>query len=390
MAQILIVPPEFGPRTEFGATSIHRILIRDAEALAARGHKVRVLQSSGWQFPADRPYGVVPYQGESERSKLLSPERYAAIEKSITNQTLLLMYDPLVMLQLGMASFNPDYGRRYRFPKPVLRFLSNVQEWQGDAAVRKAFALAIQAYPVLWNSPQARTDARVLLRKEGIYRFDDSRWHLVPLSIDTDAIDAARERMQPRAEVFTVRAPWNRWTDQKQPELYREVARKVTAATQARFQIPLTTANLSTTAEKRLDDLRADPALDLLLDHHEPGDREGYFRSLGEPHAFLSTSKYESFGLTQLEYLYAGMVGVYLDVGGYSREILPDYPFVATREDLASTLLAIAADVERAQDLVRSYRALIRERYARDVEAKALSRAMDVLDATYARNAPLT
>ena len=389
MAQLLIVPPDFGPRVAFGSTSIHRILLRDAQVLAQCGHEVKVLDTPNWQFPGDAPYQVVPYDGPA-RGALLPPERYAAIERNTTNQTLIILYDPLATLGVGMASYNLDYGRRYRFPKPVLRFLSNVQEWQGDAAIRKAFALAIRSYPVIWNSPQAQMDARELLRDEGVYRFDDSFWYQVPLSIDTEGIDAAREQMDPKPQVFTVRAPWNRWVDQKQPDLYLDVAHKVAAAIEAKFQIPLTTDNLTSTAERFLDDLKQDPAIEVLLDHHPQGDRQAYYRSLGGAHAFLSTSKFESFGLTQLEYLYAGMVGVYLDVGGYSRQLLPDYPFVVAREELPSTLLTVARNYQRSQDLVDPFREVIRARYARSVEERALDETIRDLDARYARRSLLT
>lgn len=356
---VIVIPTPW--RHKFGQLSIHRVALEDVNRLSD-DYQVTVLQQKGWGFP-EGPWRVLESPDEF-RADLpvggVTPDFAATFVKAMDNKDLVLCYDPITPLQLGGMLYNHHISRLYAFPKFTLRFVSNALDFSREPFLRRIFQTTITSLPVLWNSPQAQESATAFLKKQKVFRTDTSNWFVAPLSIDTDRIDELRGEMWPLPETPTVRAPWNRIAEVKQPELFVETTTKVAALRPLIPEIPLSSHGLTEPQKAQQEAWRAQ-GIELLIDHHS--DRDGYFRSLGGAHAFLSTSKSESFGLTQLEYLYGGMVGVYLEAD-YTKHVLPGYPFVAQKDDLASMLKVVVDDLPSAQERVEPFRQKIRELYS--------------------------
>lgn len=102
-------------------------------------------------------------------------------------------------------------------------------------------------------------------------------------------------------------------------------------------------------------------------------DREKYWQNLSQYSAFLSTSKYESFGIFYLELLLAGVVGVFED-HRWVRKLLPGYKFVAPRKQLPELMRHVTADMTVARQYVQTIVVpMIREAYALDKFGAQLS-----------------
>jgi hypothetical protein len=83
-------------------------------------------------------------------------------------------------------------------------------------------------------------------------------------------------------------------------------------------------------------------------------DREEYFDGLHAYGMALCTSKFESFGLYYLELLKSGVVVVF-ESYKWVQDLLPGYPFIASREDLAPMAVAVRLNHEDARRQVRDY-----------------------------------
>lgn len=376
---VIVIPTPW--RHRFGQLSIHQVVLEDVRKLADH-YDITILQQKGWGFP-EGPWRIVESADEF-RADLpvggVTPDMAAIFVKTMDNKDLVLCYDPITPLQLGGMLYNHHISRLYAFPKFVLRFVSNALDFSREPFLRRIFQTTITSLPVIWNSGQAWASGHRFLVGQKVFRPDTRLWYTAPLSIDTKRIDQLRGEMWPKPDVVTVRAPWNRIAEVKQPELFLEVVTTVAALRPIRAQVPISSEGLTDPQRITLDKWRK-AGIEVLLDHHAPADRDGYYRSLGGAHAFLSTSKSESFGLTQLEYLYAGMIGVYLDADYL--EMLPGYPFVANRADLAPLLMAVLSDIDAAQERVEPFRAYIREKYSYEASKATLLQVVENLFKLY-------
>lgn len=92
-------------------------------------------------------------------------------------------------------------------------------------------------------------------------------------------------------------------------------------------------------------------------------DRAGYKVNASKTGVFLSTSRYESFGIYFMELLLSGAVGVFQDYP-WVRSLLPGYPFVAPASEIVPMMLWVQANYAEAKAMiaepVETYRGMYR------------------------------
>lgn len=93
--------------------------------------------------------------------------------------------------------------------------------------------------------------------------------------------------------------------------------------------------------------------------------RSEYLEEIQKRHVFLSFHSMHTGGITYLEMLLAGMVGVFWKAD-YVSEKLPNYPFVASSKvEAVSMLKYIYSHYEEAQQKLEPIRQYIRGRYSK-------------------------
>lgn len=80
-------------------------------------------------------------------------------------------------------------------------------------------------------------------------------------------------------------------------------------------------------------------------------ERVPFRENIGKHGMFLCTSNRESFGMYYIELLVSGSVGVFADYP-WIRCLLPNYPFIVSKEDLASTMIWVRENFVEARAMI--------------------------------------
>lgn len=140
-------------------------------------------------------------------------------------------------------------------------------------------------------------------------------------------------------------APFNRASAQKNLEMHTFVLQKYqafTGGTCTMWHAP----GFGFSEDSKLD-------LSVYQISEQFADRDQFKKTVRDFGMFLCTSKFESFGIYYLELLASGLVGVFLD-RPWVRDLMPDYPFIATAEELPALLVWVRQNYEEARKMVAS------------------------------------
>lgn len=182
---------------------------------------------------------------------------------------------------------------------------------------RAAVALSCGLFPTFANSERTATEVREIV----------SAWTTQPIHekarIAWVNLGIRLEHVQPRHEpaVPVVLYPAIYLSERKQPQLFLDVVERVQKRTPIQVEARLVESHLISDRAMRLS--RKDWAWVGPL----TATREDYWHALARTTAFLATAREESYGLSYVEALVAGAVGIFPD-RPWARALVPSgYPF---------------------------------------------------------------
>lgn len=234
---------------------------------------------------------------------------------------------------------------------------------------RAALALSCALFPTFANSERTATEVREIV----------SAWTIPPISESAKVawvnLGIRLEHVQPRHEpsVPVVLYPAIYMSERKQPQLFLDVVERLVKRTPIRVEARLHESHLISEKAMRLS--RRDWAWVGPL----TATREDYWHALSRTTAFLATALEESYGLSYIEALVAGAVGVFPD-RPWARAILPaTYPFFyrtpAEAEELLFRAVTDTAACRRELDAAAggSFAEWLRARHDDDLFEKAIA-----------------
>lgn len=269
------------------------------------------------------------------------------LHKIDVNDTVILSMDALETLALySTLKLTP----RWHHPKVMNVGWYEVADFKGGVTGWH-FAASAAGVPFFGNGPKIVEEARAHVnRVMGVKALTQMETGWAFLGIDLDRIDAARVD-RPENRVPVLKYPAVLAADRKRPELFVEIAQKVTMFQQASIHVRLLPGK-SGLSNPVWDEPKRDGRF--VIEPVLPS-KDDYYRSLWEDTAFLATSKDESYGLAYVEAMYAGQIGVFLQAP-WVQQIVPDgYPLVARDAGEAGAYLALALrEPDRCRQLIES------------------------------------
>lgn len=194
---------------------------------------------------------------------------------------------------------------------------------------RAALALSCGLFPTFANSERTATEVREIV----------GAWTVPPIHENARIawvnLGIRLEHVQPRQEptVPVVLYPAIYMSERKQPQLFLDVVERVVKRTPIRVEARLVESHLISERAMRLS--RRDWAWVGPL----TATREDYWQALARTTAFLATAREESYGLSYVEALVAGAVGIFPD-RPWARALVPAaYPFFYQTAQQAEEML---------------------------------------------------
>ncbi len=234
---------------------------------------------------------------------------------------------------------------------------------------RAALALSCGLFPTFANSERTATEVREIVNS----------WTTSPISgsakIAWVNLGIRLEHVQPRQEppVPVVLYPAIYLSERKQPQMFLDVVERVQKRTPIKVEARLHESHLISEKAMRLS--RKDWAWVGPL----TATREDYWHALARTTAFLATATEESYGLSYIEALVAGAVGIFPD-RPWARAILPQrYPFFyrtpAEAEEMLLRAVTDTAGCRRELDAAAggSFAEWLRARHDDDLFEKAIA-----------------
>ncbi len=190
-------------------------------------------------------------------------------------------------------------------------------------------ALSCALFPTFANSRRTATEVRELVRREMIPDLaNNMELSWVNLGFRVDHIQDRKETKVP-----VVLYPAIYLNPAKRPDLFMEIVERVRKRTPIEVEMRL--AETSLVSEKAM----AISRLPWVWVGPLTATRSGYYEALASTTAFLATAVEESYGLSYVEALGAGVVGVFPDEE-WARALLPlDYPFFYSDKHTAEQML---------------------------------------------------
>lgn len=234
---------------------------------------------------------------------------------------------------------------------------------------RASLALSCALFPTFCNSERTATEVREIV----------SGWTTQALASKAKVawvnLGIRLEHVQPRQEpaVPVVLYPAIYLSDRKQPQVFIDVVERLVKRTPIKVEARLHESHLISEKAMRLS--RRDWAWVGPL----TATREDYWHALARTTAFLATAVEESYGLSYVEALVAGAVGVFPD-RPWARALLPEkYPFfyrtTAEAEEMLYRAVTDTAACRRELDAAAggSFAEWLRVRHDDDLFEKAIA-----------------
>ena len=239
----------------------------------------------------------------------------------------------------------------------------------GHPVQRAALALSCALFPTFANSERTASEVREIVSSLTTKPIADKA------QISWVNLGIRLEHVQPRQEpqVPVVLYPAIYLSDRKQPQVFLDVVERIVKRTPIKVEARLHESHLISEKAMRLS--RKDWAWVGPL----TATREGYWEALARTTAFLATATEESYGLSYIEALVAGAVGIFPD-RPWARAILPQrYPFFyrtpAEAEEMLHRAVTDTAACRRELDAAAggSFAEWLRARHDDDLFEKAIA-----------------
>lgn len=192
-----------------------------------------------------------------------------------------------------------------------------------------SFALSCALFPTFAASERTAGEVRDLVAKRVVSDLAGlSQLAWVNLGF---RIEHVKERTQ--TEVPVVLYPAIYLTARKRPDLFRQIVEKVHARTPIRVEMRLEESNLI--SEKAMEFSQ----LNWVWVGPLTPERSSYYDALSHTTAFLATAEEEAYGMSYVEALGAGVIGVFPDLP-WARDLVPEgYPYMYETPQEAEDML---------------------------------------------------
>ncbi|MSS83739.1 glycosyltransferase family 4 protein [Actinomycetaceae bacterium WB03_NA08] len=199
---------------------------------------------------------------------------------------------------------------------------------------RPTMALSCALFPTFANSERTASEIRELTRKLTVSSLaEQAKLAWVNLGFRLDHVKDRQE-----TDVPVVLYPAIYLSDRKRPDLFRKVVEKVRDKVPLKVEMRLQESHL--VSEKAMQFSR----LNWVWVGPLTAERNSYWEALAHTTAFLATAAEESYGLSYVEAMGAGAIGVFPNLE-WARILVPEgYPFLYDTEDEATTLLTRAVE----------------------------------------------
>ena len=301
-------------------------------------------------------------------------ERWNQLAKYVNNDRLFYFHSPFPCLEF----YNHTFVKGFVFPKIMLRLHGGPGEVAGLAALYSAL-LPSMLFPTLMGSKAAVANQKKYLLKAGIVpaKFGKDWYVHHPAPIYLDEIDKAEAVPEefPTIQLATI-------------HMYPVIVRpdRLLPVMQKLYESGVNFKGvLNIVDEYGADDFKNLP---YLLYNNKP-EREKYYSEIKSRHIFLCFYAYHTGGVTFLEMIYAGMVGVFWEAE-YVHEKLPGYPFIVKTENEAVAMIKwIIDNFDEAKAKMEPFKKYIKDQYnpdawgnrllevVKDVETKLFKRGND-------------
>lgn len=194
---------------------------------------------------------------------------------------------------------------------------------------RYSFALSCALFPTFAASERTASEVRDIVQKRTVSEISSlSKLDWVNLGF---RVEHVHERQEP--EVPIVLYPAIYLSPTKRPDLFKKIVEKVHARTPLKVEMRLQESHLiseKAMAFSRRSWIWVGPLT---------AERTSYYEALSHTTAFLATAEEEAYGLSYVEALGSGVVGIFPDLP-WARALLPEgYPFLYNTEQGAEQLL---------------------------------------------------
>ena len=190
-------------------------------------------------------------------------------------------------------------------------------------------ALSCALFPTFANSERTASEVQELVAKVTVPHIAHR------LELGWVNLGFRLDHVQPRVptEVPIVRYPAIYLSPRKRPDLFLEIVERVQERTPLEVEMRLEEETLVSEKAMRIS------RLPWVWVGPLTSTRSGYWESLSQTTAFLATAEEESYGLTYVEALGAGAIGVFPDIE-WARQLLPEnYPFLYSNKEDAEEML---------------------------------------------------
>lgn len=192
-----------------------------------------------------------------------------------------------------------------------------------------AMGLSFGLFPTFCSSERTAEEVREVVRRWALRELaETARTAWVNLGINVQRV---KERTEPAVPVVLYPAIY--LDSRKRPKMFMRIVDEVAKRTPIRVEARLHESSLITELAMALS------TKDYAWVGPLTATKESYWRALSKTTAFLATASDEAYGLSYVEALMAGVVGVFPDLP-WVRVILPQgYPFIYASEEQAVEML---------------------------------------------------
>lgn len=192
-----------------------------------------------------------------------------------------------------------------------------------------AMGLSFGLFPTFCSSERTAEEVREVVRRWALRELaEQSRTAWVNLGV---RVERVRERSEPNVPVVLYPAIYT--DSRKRPKLFMRIVDEVARRTPIKVEARLHECSLITDLAMALS------TKDYAWVGPLTATKESYWRALAHTTAFLATASDEAYGLSYVEAMMAGAVGVFPDLP-WARALLPQgYPFVYGSEEQAAEML---------------------------------------------------
>lgn len=217
-------------------------------------------------------------------------------------------------------------------PPRIMNFVWWPLESAGNPVQSATIALSCGLFPTFANSERTAAEVEALVDDLTVDKISD-RAELDWVNLGF-RLDHVRKHVLPDPPVVLYPAIY--LSPVKRPRLFVEIAERVHQRTPLEVEMRLEETALVSDAAQRLGDrdwIHVEPLLK---------DRAAYWEALSETTAFLATASEESYGLSYVEAMGAGVIGIFPDED-WAHALLPKgYPFIYADKMTAESMLFAA------------------------------------------------